>query len=170
MRPSASTLSYLHCTAALDLITNYLRIHPGQSVGRSVGRYRSVIRFVGIARSFVVARRYHSVGSVSSFAWYRSFVRSVSFVRSFRRSMSFARSFVVARRYRSVGSFVGLEESGRSIVVGSLVWFHPEATSPVHHEEVQTDRTGVWELSVQQETGGRTCQLVLWSGQSPVRK
>jgi hypothetical protein len=107
MRPSASTLSHLHCTAALDLITNYLRIHPSQSVGIA----RSLVRFVGIARSFVVARRYRS--SRRSVSLVR-FV-SLGIVRSFRRSMSFARLVVIARRYRSVGPFVGLEGSDWSV-------------------------------------------------------
>jgi hypothetical protein len=49
MRPSASTLIYLHCTATLDLITNYLRLHPSQSVGRR----RSSASFGQFVRSSV---------------------------------------------------------------------------------------------------------------------
>jgi hypothetical protein len=132
MRPSASSPGaeqpdYLHRITALTLVTNYLRLHPS----------RSFVRSVGVARYRFVS----SLGIVSS-------CRSVSFhlvARSF--AWSFARSVVIVPRLASVVSSVGVEERDQLVVVGSLIWLHPQATDPVHHVEVQADCTGAWKMS-----------------------
>jgi hypothetical protein len=74
----------------------------------------------------------------------RSFGRSVSIrlVARYRFVLSLDRSF-----NRSLGRSLSFVVSLRSfrrlmVVVGSLIWLRHEATGPVHHVEVQADRTG----------------------------
>lgn len=126
---------------------------PSSSFGRyiSLGIGRLFDRWVSldVAHSFVITRSLVCpllLGRL--FARCRSSRRSVLFYRFVAqyRSLVIARSFNIAH---SVGrSFAGrymsvvIKESGRMAIARSLVWLHPKATSPAHHEEVQADRAG----------------------------
>jgi hypothetical protein len=111
MRPSASTLSYLHCTTALDLITNYLRIHPSQSVGIARSLVRSFVSSVSLGRSSSLVGIVRLVDRCRSFAS----CRSVSFVRFVGRCRSLGWSLSLVDIVRSVRSWVSREAVGRSV-------------------------------------------------------
>lgn len=70
---------------------------------------------------------------------------STPWLRSLPASHYINHSVGVVRAHgfsRPVRRSVGIADDHRMVEVGSLIWLHPEATGPTHHQEVQADCAG----------------------------